>query len=119
MTWRGEVEDGLGWGGLVPSREKREQEHEDARRMLQVKVLRAERDHARAQFEEAIKLLTGIHSLMYPAPTALPDGRVMVFRPTSPDPHDVLQALSDRIRALPDELEKLRAASVIPNPPLA
>ncbi len=29
------------------------------------------------------------------------------FRPKDPDPHEVLQALSDRIRALPDELAKL------------
>jgi len=52
-----------------------------------------------------VRLLAGIHGLLYPAPRKLEDGRVFVFRP--PNPHEYLQALSDRIRALPDELEKL------------
>lgn len=63
-----------------------------------------EREHAQIMYERAIELMTGIYSLLYPAPTALPDGRVMMFRPKSPDPHEVLQELSDRIRALPDEM---------------
>lgn len=70
-------------------------------------VFRAERDHARASLGNAVKMLTGIHALLYPAPVKLEDGRTMVFRPESPDPHEVLQALSDRIRALPDELAAL------------
>ena len=67
-------------------------------------VYRAERDHARARVDNAVKLLTGIHALLYPAPIKTDDGRTMVFRPTDPDPHTILQELSDRIRALPDEL---------------
>ena len=70
----------------------------------QCEGLRAERDHARARVDTAVKLLTGIHSLLYPAPIKTADGRTMVFRPKSPNPHEVLQELSDRIRALPDEL---------------
>lgn len=81
------------------------------RRVREAEVFRAERDHARAQYEQAVRLLVGVHSLLYPPATALADGRTRVFRPTDPDPHEVLQALSDRIRALPDELEKLRAPS--------
>jgi len=73
--------------------------------------LRVERDHQRACLDSAVKLLTGILALLYPAPITTPDGRQMVFRPKSLDPHEVLQELSDRIRALPDELEKLRAPS--------
>ena len=69
--------------------------------------LRAERDHARACLDNAVKLLTGIHALLYPAPVTTEDGRTMVFRPKDPDPHEVLQALSDRIRALPDALANL------------
>lgn len=75
-----------------------------------VEVLLAERDQARAQFDHAVKLLIGIHSLLYPAPITTPDGRTMVFRPKSPDPHEVLQALSDRIRALPDEIARAAIA---------
>ena len=66
-----------------------------------------EREQARARVDAAVKLLTGIHSLLYPAPVNTADGRTMVFRPSSPDPHEVLQELSDRIRALPDEMAKL------------
>lgn len=72
-------------------------------------VLRAERDRARSCYDATVKLMAGIHALLYPAPTTMPDGRVMVFRPKSLDPHEVLQELSDRIRALPDELEKVAA----------
>lgn len=72
-----------------------------------VEVLRAERDQARASADNAVKLLTGIHSLLYPAPFKMADGTVVVFRPKSVDPHEVLQELSDRIRALPDRLSEL------------
>lgn len=70
----------------------------------QNQVLTAKLDHARAQYESAAKLLRGIHALLYPAPLKLEDGRVMVFRPEGLDPHQLLQELSDRIRALPDKL---------------
>ena len=77
------------------------------RAWLQREVLRAERDHTRACLDNAVKLLAGIHALLYPAPVTMDDGRTMVFRPKDPDPHEVLQALSDRIRALPDALANL------------
>jgi len=82
-----------------------------AQELRAAEVYRAERDQARSRVDNAVRLLTGIHSLLYPAPMTLLDGRTVVFRPKSPDPHAVLQALSDRIRALPDELERLRAQS--------
>ena len=66
-----------------------------------------EREQARAKVDIAVRLLTGIHSLLYPAPVTTADGRTMVFRPKSEDQHEILQELSDRIRALPDELAKL------------
>lgn len=68
----------------------------------QCEVLRAERDQARARVDSAVKLLTSIHSCMYPSAVKMEDGRLMVFRPENP--HEYLQALSDRIRALPDEM---------------
>ena len=79
----------------------------EARQERTIEVLRAERDHARARVDSAVRLLTGIHSLLYPASVTTPDGRTFVFRPKDPDPHEVLQELSDRIRALPDEVAKL------------
>lgn len=66
-----------------------------------------QRDANEARLNAAVELLTGIHMLLYPAPFKTPEGRLMVFRPSNPDPHSVLQALSDRIRALPDELRRL------------
>lgn len=74
---------------------------------LEAEVRYYEREQARARVDIAVKLLTGIHSLLYPAPITTEDGRTMVFRPKDPDPHEVLQELSDRIRAIPEELEKL------------
>ena len=73
-----------------------------ARAWLEREILRHERDHARAQLDSAVKLLTGIHNLLYPAQVTTQDGRTMVFRPGNS--HEFMQALSDRIRALPDEM---------------
>lgn len=69
----------------------------------QCEILRAERDHARARVDNAVKLLASIHSCMYPMAVKAGDGRLMVFRPENP--HEYMQALSDRIRAIPDEME--------------
>jgi uncharacterized small protein (DUF1192 family) len=73
----------------------------------QLDAARYEHYRASARVEGAAQLLTGIHSLLYPAPIKAADGRMMAFRPKSIDPHEVLQELSDRIRALPDELRVL------------
>lgn len=76
--------------------------HQIEQLQRQCEVLRAERDQARAQVDSAVKLLTAIHSCMYPSAVKTEDGRLMVFRPDNP--HEYMQALSDRIRALPDEI---------------
>lgn len=77
----------------------------------QCEVLRAERDQARARVDNAVNLLTGIHSCMYPSAVKMEDGRLMVFRPENP--HEYLQALSDRIRSLPDEMVARGAGVVV------
>jgi hypothetical protein len=83
----------------------REASHAAAAELRRLIAVEQQRDHARACYGRAVKLLISIHSLMYPPPTTLPDGRTMVFRPIDPDPHTILQKLSDRIRALPEELD--------------
>ena len=89
-------------------REQHDRDSAELRNLCQARdVARQQRDHARACYDSAVKLLTGIHALLYPAPITVPDGRTMVFRPNDPDPHAVLQELSDRIRALPDALAAL------------
>ena len=77
---------------------------------LQVKALRADRDSAHARLDRAVELLAGVRSLLYPAPVTVADGRMMVSRPKNQDSHATLQELSDRIRALPDELDALMHA---------
>ena len=61
-----------------------------------------ERDLVRAQALKFGTLLSGIHALLYPPPRTDQKGRALDFRPDNP--HAVLQALSDRIRALPDTM---------------
>lgn len=68
-------------------------------------ALIAERNHARTCYDRAIRLLTGIHAMLYPSRTTDNDGRTWAFH--SPMVHEQMQELSDRIRALPDELAKL------------
>ena len=67
-------------------------------------VYRAERDQSRGNLDNCVRILSGIHALLYPPPINTPDGRTMVFRPKGLDTHEVLQELSDRIRAIPDEI---------------
>jgi hypothetical protein len=62
-----------------------------------------ERDHARAYYERTVKILTGIHALLYPPRVRRDDGVTFEFH--SPHVHEQMQALSDRIRAIPDEIE--------------
>lgn len=83
--------------------------HVDAQ-AAEIERLTAERDNARERFELTANLLMSIHALLYPPPVTLPDGRTFVFRPEDPDPHTVLQTLSDRIRALPDEIAAINDA---------
>jgi hypothetical protein len=71
-------------------------------------VLRHERDVARASYDHAVKVLTGIHALLYPPAFKREDGVSFVFH--SPHVHKQMQALSDRIRAIPDEIAAAPAA---------
>lgn len=100
---------GLTWGqtNFAVSLVRNAVAAERERLQRQNEVLRAERDHERAKVANSVRLLIGIHSLMYPAPIKIEDGRTMVFRPKDPDPHTVLQELSDRIRAIQDEIVRL------------
>lgn len=67
-------------------------------------VLHHERQQLGARLDNAARLITRIHALLYPPRTTDKDGRTWEFR--SPLVHEQMQELSDRIRALPDELER-------------
>lgn len=73
-------------------------------------ICRSERDHSASCKENAVRILMEIYALLYPPMFKTEDGRIMAFRPKYPNPHEVLQALSDRIRAIPDELGAMDAA---------
>lgn len=75
-------------------------------------ILRAERDRARAMYDSAIRILTGIHALLYPPTVKADDGKAYSFR--SPHLREQMQALSDRIRAIPDEIAALAQAGKEP-----
>lgn len=72
-----------------------------------VEVYHAERDHAKSCYDRAVRILTGIHALLYPPRFTDNDGRTWQFK--SPLAEEQMQELSDRIRALPDELAALDA----------
>lgn len=73
-------------------------------------ILRYERERWAAAYDSSVKLLVGIHAVIYPMVVKLDDGREMRFN--SPYLHEQMQAISDRIRAIPDEL-----AAATPSPP--
>lgn len=76
-------------------------------------IYAAERDHARACYDRTVRILTGIHALLYPPRFTDHDGRTWQFK--SPLAEEQMQELSDRIRALPDEIEAIDAAMKTPN----
>ena len=79
-----------------------------------VEMHRSERDHAKACHDRAVRILTGIHALLYPPRFSDHDGRTWQFK--SPLAEEQMQELSDRIRALPDELAALDdSKSAAPN----
>ena len=67
-------------------------------------IYAAERDHANQRYSSAVRLLTGIHALLYPPRFTDHDGRTWQFK--SPLAEEQMQELSDRIRALPDEIAR-------------
>lgn len=74
------------------------------RLQLMCDVLKAERNSLRAHIDNLVMQLSSVYALLYPQATKLQDGRTMVFSPKDPDPHEVLQELSDRIREIPKRL---------------
>jgi len=68
-------------------------------------AIRDERDHNAAGRDHAIKILSRIHMVIYPMLTKLEKGTTLAFRP--PNPHEYIQAISDRIRAIPDEINQV------------
>ena len=67
-------------------------------------IYAAERDHANQRYFNAVRLLTGIHALLYPPRVTDRDRRTWQFK--SPLAEEQMQGLSDRIRALPDEIAR-------------
>ena len=67
-----------------------------------------ELDRLRSTLDNAVNLLSRSHALLYPPHITTSDGKVHMFRPTNVDPHVVLQELSDRIRALPEEIASMQ-----------
>jgi len=76
-------------------------------------IYAAERDHARARYDQTVRILTGIHALLYPPRFTDNDGRTWQFK--SPLIEEQMQELSDRIRALPDEIAAIDATMKPPN----
>lgn len=76
-------------------------------RLTMEEIYKIERDEAIHKLNNMIQHLLRIHALLYP-PMQEVAGKTYTFRPSSIDPHEVLQELSDRIRAIPDEMEKIK-----------
>ena len=70
--------------------------------LLEVNILRAERDAARYRLDRLSKVLSEIYSLLYPPTQLTLDGQEFAFK--SNNANDWMQCLSDRIRAIPNQL---------------
>lgn len=64
---------------------------------------------ARAKADRLAEILLGIHSLLFPPITEV-GGKAFRFKPD--DAADYMQALSDRIRAIPEEIGKAQEGTI-------
>jgi hypothetical protein len=78
----------------------------------QVTILQHEVDAARHSKERAVRILTGIHALLHPPIFTDRDGKMWQFK--SPIIEEQMQALSDRIRAIPEEIDAINATEQKP-----
>lgn len=62
----------------------------------------------KAQLDSVVNLLYRIYALLYPSPITTSDEKVRMFYSENVDPREVLQELSNRIRALPEELATIK-----------
>lgn len=69
--------------------------------LARAQMFRHQLAHERAKNERLIAILVGIHNLTLPAPIEV-DGKTYVFTP--PEAVEILRGLSERIRAIPDEI---------------
>ena len=83
----------------------KELEAENTRLMRHAEIYMLERDGARACYDKTIKILWGIYALLNPPFVRDSNGAILEF--SSPNKAWQIQELSDRIRAIPDELEAL------------
>ena len=87
----------------------------DATRMTErhIEVLTIERDHARAQADSTIQLLTDIYRLLHPEDVHTADGKTYQFTlPTSFNVGALYRELSARIRALPYKIGEIEQRRV-------
>jgi len=70
------------------------------KRKLKVTELMMMQESKKAQ--HFVTILCSIHALLYPPTIKLDDGRIMQFN--SPMKAEQIQALSDRIRSIPDDI---------------
>lgn len=101
-----------------------QQELADARRLVDrykrsAEIYAIERDRAMARYDITVKILIRIHALLHPPKVT--DGRGQTFAFHSPMLDAQVQALSDRIRAIPDEIaeadEAMKSAPDLSSPP--
>lgn len=72
--------------------------------MTELEVARLELAAARRHVELLVKVLVGIHQLLYPPVMRMPNV-MMRFHLEKSDVNAYMQELSDRIRAIPDEIK--------------
>lgn len=109
MTRDDIIETALQCGVWIPMAQGQEREQTiDRLQCLVGRAVAAERIRGEARYARAIRILAGIHAMLYPPRFTDNDGRTWQFK--SPIAEEQLQELSDRIRAIPDELDAIDAA---------
>jgi hypothetical protein len=74
--------------------------------MRRLEVMEQRAMVAEARYERAVKIVSHIHSFITQEDVRLPDGRVFRFNDPRGD-SEMLRGLSEAIRAVPDEINKI------------
>lgn len=104
------AEEAAYFGALQDGVDSQQELVESLRR--QVEVLQHEVDAARQSKERTLRILMSIHALLHPPIFTDRDGKMWQFK--SPIIEEQMQALSDRIRAIPEEIDAVAATEQKP-----
>lgn len=93
------------WDAQTPDCYQLAEDH--ARLETHFKIVQEQLSHEKERVSHLVKILSGIHALLPPNDVTTPDGKTWRFNyPPSLPADEVLRALAERIKAIPEDMDR-------------